>query len=266
MCMNTRYTRGDGISVDISKLFWDSSIDDICNGYFYDGISEKYICLICGETFTRGLIFNYDGVLMDAAMAVKIHINKAHGSVFEYLLTLDKKYTGLSDVQSKILEYFYKGYSDKDIVKMEGEGSESTIRNHRFKLKEKEKQAKTLLALMTLLSKYSNNDSNKKLVEIHRRATMVDERYVTTEKEKEDIIKNYIKNDKLIKIPRAEKKKIIILQYLLQKFERNKRYTEKEVNEIIKPMHEDFASLRRYLIQYGFMDREDNCSAYWVND
>jgi len=31
-------------------------------------------------------------------------------------------------------------------------------------------------------------------------------------------------------------------------------------------MHEDFASLCRYLIQYGFMDREDNCSAYWVSD
>ena len=252
--------------MDISKLFWDSSIDEICKGYSYDEASGKYICLICGEAFSKGIIYKEDEVFMDAEMTVKVHIDKAHGSVFEYLLTLDKKYTGLSDVQSKILEYFYEGYSDKDIVRMEGEGSESTIRNHRFKLKEKEKQAKTFLALMTLLSKNDNNDNNKKLVEIHRRATMVDERYSVTEQEKENIIKNHIKNDKIINIPRAEKKKIIILQYLLQKFQRNRRYTEKEVNEIISSMHEDFATLRRYLIEYGFMDREDNGSTYWLND
>jgi len=257
--------------LNISKLFWDSSINDICTGYIYDKTFEKYICLICGETFTRGLIFDVDGVLMEAKMAASVHVSKVHGSVFDYLLTLDKKYTGLSDIQSKLLEYFYSGYSDKEIVEMEGEGSTSTIRNHRFKLKEKEKQAKTFLALMTLLSKNHINDDGgknggKKLVEIHRRATMVDERYVITEIEKENVIKNYIVKDKIIKIPRAEKKKIIILQYLLQKFQHNRKYTETEVNEIIKSMHEDYASLRRYLIQYGFMAREDNGSAYWVND
>ncbi|MBZ9685147.1 DUF2087 domain-containing protein [Clostridium estertheticum] len=252
--------------MDISKLFWASSVEDMSKGYIYDEISENYICLICGEKFTRGLIFNDGGVLMEAAMAASVHIDKVHGGVFEYLLSLDKKYTGLSEVQSKILEYFHKGYSDKEIVKLEGDGSESTIRNHRFKLREKEKQAKTFLALMTLLSKNDADDNDNKLVQIHRRATMVDERYTITEIEKENIIKNYIVNDKIVKIPRAEKKKIIILQYLLQKFQQNKRYTEKEVNEIIKSMHEDYAALRRYLIQYGFMDREDNGSAYWIND
>ncbi len=253
--------------MDISKLFWDSSIEDICSGYSYDEASGKYICLICGEVFCKGIIYKDDEVFMEAEMASKVHINKVHGSVFEYLLTLDKKYTGLSDIQSKLLECFYKGYSDKEIVEMDGEGSASTIRNHRFKLKEKEKQAKIFLALMALLSKnHINDDGNKKLVEIHRRATMVDERYVITEKERENVIKNHIKNDKIVNIPRSEKKKIIILQYLVQKFERNKKYTEVEVNEVIKQMNEDFASLRRYLIQYGFMARENNGSIYWVND
>lgn len=256
-----------GINMDISKLFWESSIEDMCKGYSYDKIFEKYICLICGEEFTKGLIFEEDGVLMEAEMAAKVHISKIHGSVFNYLITLNKKYTGLSDIQSKLLENFYKGYSDNEIVKMGGEGSASTIRNHRFKLKEKEKQAKTFLALMTLLSKDHINDaSDKKLVEIHRRATMVDERYVITEKERENIIKNHIKNNRIVNIPRAEKKKIVILQYLMQRFENNKKYSETEVNEIIKQMHEDFAALRRYLIQYGFMAREDDGSSYWIND
>ena len=251
--------------MDISKLFWDSSIEDISKGYTYDETSENYICLICGKVFTRGLIFNEGGVFMDATMAAKVHIDKIHGGIFEYLLTLDKKYTGLSEIQSRILKYFYNGFSDKDIVKIEGDGSESTIRNHRFKLKEKEKQAKTFLAMMSLLTKNGNNHGER-LVDIHRRATMVDERYTITQIEKENVLKNYIINDKIIKIPRAEKKKIIILQYILQKFQHNKKYTETQVNEILKQMNEDFASLRRYLIQYGFMDREDNGNAYWVND
>lgn len=103
-------------------------------------------------------------------------------------------------------------------------------------------------------------------VKIYREATMVDERYGITQQDKETTIKNYIKKDKITNIPRAEKKKIIILQYVVQKFERNKRYTEREVNEIISFMHEDFAALRRYLIEYGFMSRENDGSIYWVND
>ena len=95
---------------------------------------------------------------------------------------------------------------------------------------------------------------------------MLDERYGITQQDKENTIKNYIKKGKITNIPRAEKKKIIILQYVVQKFERNKRYTEKEVNEIISSMHEDFAALRRYLIEYGFMSRENDGSIYWVND
>jgi hypothetical protein len=62
---------------------------------------------------------------------------------------------------------------------------------------------------------------------------MMDERYGITQQDKENTIKNYIKNGKLTNIPRDEKKKIIILEYVLQKFERNRKYTEKEVNEII---------------------------------
>jgi hypothetical protein len=120
---------------------------------------------------------------------------------------------------------------------------------------------------MTLFSKVNiNDDANKKLVEIHRRATMLDERYVITQQDKENTIKNYIKKDKITNIPRSEKKKIIILQYVVLKFQRNERYTEKEVNEIISSMHDDFAALRRYLIVYGFMARENDGSVYWANN
>ena len=58
--------------------------------------------------------------------------------MFDYLLNLDKKYTGLTDLQKKMVQFFYMGLNDKEIVKEMDGGSTSTIRNHRFTLRENE--------------------------------------------------------------------------------------------------------------------------------
>lgn len=72
------------------------------------------------------------------------------------------------------------------------------------------------------------------------------------------VIRDYMTpTGKLKTLPAQEKKLLAILRYLAQSFEMGKRYSEKEVNEIIKRFHDDFASLRRYLIDYGFMQREN---------
>ncbi|MEG0457339.1 MAG: DUF2087 domain-containing protein, partial [Oscillospiraceae bacterium] len=60
-----------------------------------------------------------------------------------------------------------------------------------------------------------------------------------------------------------EKKKIIILRKIAQQFEKNIKYSEKEVNEILKAIYDDFVTIRRYLIEYGYMDRTSNCEQYW---
>jgi len=92
------------------------------------------------------------------------------------------------------------------------------------------------------------------------------DRHVTTQVEKDKILKNYIKDGKITLFPSKEKKKIVILQYIIDKFEIHKKYTEKAVNEIIISMVEDYVSARRYLIEYGFMDRNNDGSEYWVKD
>ena len=63
-------------------------------------------------------------------------------------------------------------------------------------------------------------------------------------------------------LPSQEKKLLVLLRYLLKSFEPGRRYPEKEVNEILKQYDEDFASLRRYLIVYEFMQRENGI--YWL--
>lgn len=64
--------------------------------------------------------------------------------------------------------------------------------------------------------------------------------------------------------PAKEKKKIIILAEIIKKFSKDKKYSEKEVNEIIKTFHDDYATIRRVLVEYGFIHRSDDCISYWI--
>ena len=41
------------------------------------------------------------------------------------------------------------------------------------------------------------------------------------------------------------------------------RYSEKQVNEILKRYHEDTATLRRELVGFGLMQREGGEGEYW---
>ena len=107
--------------------------------------------------------------------AIKIHISDMHNSVFEYLLDMDKKYTGITEHQKDLLIYFKQGLTDKEIIaELGGSGSTSTIRSHRFNLREKEKQARVFLIIMGLL-KSENEESSHDFVNFHKGATMVDE-------------------------------------------------------------------------------------------
>ncbi|PFI25106.1 transcriptional regulator [Bacillus cereus] len=72
------------------------------------------------------------------------------------------------------------------------------------------------------------------------------------------------KNDRLKTIPGQKKKKLVLLEHLVSKLNAENQYTEKEMNTFIKQYHEDFCTIRREFIVYGFMDREDNM--YYINE
>lgn len=250
---------------DLSELFWNASIDEIKRGFVYVDESEAFVCLICGKSFTKGIIYQDENVLYEAEKYTALHLRKEHGSMFEYLLNLDKKITGLTEHQKNLLNLFQQGYSDQEIVKLLEGGSTSTIRNHRFVLREKEKQAKVFLAIMGLLE--GKSGKRQKLISVHRTATMVDDRYAITEDENEKVLKHYFKeglDGGLSAFPTKEKRKLIVLKHIVKRFEANRTYTEKEVNETLKSIFHDYVTIRRYLIEYGFMDRNKDCSAYWL--
>lgn len=73
----------------------------------------------------------------------------------------------------------------------------------------------------------------------------------------ESVIKNFFTAEgKLKQIPSQLKKKLIVLEYIVSQLESGRKYTEKEINTFIKPVHEDFATIRREFIMHQFMYRE----------
>ncbi|MFC5699690.1 DUF2087 domain-containing protein [Cohnella faecalis] len=251
--------------MDLTERFWNASLEELKWGYAEE--KEAYVCLVCGHSAEKGVVYPGDGVWYEAAKYIRRHVEGAHGSMFDYLVSLDKKLTGLTEHQAQLLRLFHQGRSDAEVQKELGIGSASTIRNHRFALKEKERQAKLFLAMMELLKERDRHAPA--FMDVHRTARMVDDRYNVTEREREAAIAKYFLEGpegmlKTFKLP--EKQKLIVLRQIADRFERGRIYTEKESNEVLKTAYDDYVILRRYLIEYGFLDRKPDGSEYWLKD
>ncbi len=78
------------------------------------------------------------------------------------------------------------------------------------------------------------------------------------------VLRDYTANGKLIQIPVKTAKFLVVLRWLVTKFQPGTHYTEKQVNTILGTAHEDFATLRRSLVDYGYMRRERGGGDYWL--
>jgi hypothetical protein len=63
------------------------------------------------------------------------------------------------------------------------------------------------------------------------------------------------------RMPAKASKRLVLLDHVAQAFEVGHRYPEREVNQILLGFHDDYASLRRYLVDAGFLERRDG--VYW---
>jgi DNA-binding transcriptional ArsR family regulator len=80
------------------------------------------------------------------------------------------------------------------------------------------------------------------------------------------VLKDFFEGDRLTEIPASRKKRAVILRWLANRFDPGKRYTERQVNDVLKRHHADTATLRRELIAaaHGLMRRDRGC--YWRTD
>ena len=81
----------------------------------------------------------------------------------------------------------------------------------------------------------------------------------------EEVKIKYFKNDKLITIPKKEKNKILVLQIVLEMLKaKSLEFTEKELNEEIKEIYPDYSLIRRYLVDYKFLERDNYGRMYKI--
>ena len=79
--------------------------------------------------------------------------------------------------------------------------------------------------------------------------------------DEESVLRTFFRDGRLTEIPAKEGKRMIVLERIALEFEPVVRYDEKEVNAIVGRFFNDYASLRRYLIDAGLLAREHG--EYW---
>jgi hypothetical protein len=78
----------------------------------------------------------------------------------------------------------------------------------------------------------------------------------------ERVLANFLDTDgRLRTIPTKLSKLLVVLDRLAQEFEPGQTYPETQVNDVLQRFHPVYAALRRYLVENGFMTRENN--VYW---
>lgn len=79
--------------------------------------------------------------------------------------------------------------------------------------------------------------------------------------EQADVLRNFLVDGRLERIPAARSKRLVVLDFLASSFEPGRVYPERDVNFELGKRHRDYAALRRYLVDEGFLERRDGF--YW---
>lgn len=75
------------------------------------------------------------------------------------------------------------------------------------------------------------------------------------------VLRAFVRNGRITAFPLARTKRRLLLEHVAGGFEPGVRYPERQVNDLLRVWHEDYAMLRRYLVDEQLLDREDG--VYW---
>jgi hypothetical protein len=70
------------------------------------------------------------------------------------------------------------------------------------------------------------------------------------------VLRNFVVDGRLVRLPARHAQKQVVLGYVARRFDESRSYEEREVNELLRGLHDDTASLRRYLVDEGLLERE----------
>ncbi len=78
-----------------------------------------------------------------------------------------------------------------------------------------------------------------------------------TEILKNKVLQTYFCEGRITRLPTQNKKRWIVYLEIIKLFEAGKSYTEKEINEVIKQIYDDYCMVRRELVDEGVLSRTD---------
>lgn len=71
------------------------------------------------------------------------------------------------------------------------------------------------------------------------------------------VARNFVTEDGRLKaLPARDAKRRLVLAWVANRFEPGRTYAERDVNGILLAVYDDVASLRRYLVDEGFLERD----------
>jgi len=75
------------------------------------------------------------------------------------------------------------------------------------------------------------------------------------------VLRSFMRDGRIVTMPAKRSRRLVLLDHVAQQFEVGVRYKEGEVNLKLRTLHDDYAALRRYLVDEGFLSREHG--EYW---
>ena len=75
------------------------------------------------------------------------------------------------------------------------------------------------------------------------------------------VIERFLPQGRLVQMPAKRSRRLVVLDHVARVFEPGRRYPEAEVNVLLRAFYDDYAALRRYLVDEGFLARKDG--QYW---
>ncbi|WP_437279959.1 metalloregulator ArsR/SmtB family transcription factor [Sorangium sp. So ce375] len=76
------------------------------------------------------------------------------------------------------------------------------------------------------------------------------------ERSRGQVMRSFFRGGALVQLPKQWRKRRIVLEQFLGKFQAGRRYREREVNEIIQTLYPDHCTIRRMLVDEGYMARD----------
>lgn len=83
-----------------------------------------------------------------------------------------------------------------------------------------------------------------------------------TLEQRDQMLRAFLGDDgAIVHVPAKRAKRLVVLDHVAQAFDVGRRYPERDVNDILRRYHADWAMLRRYLVDEGFLSRQNG--VYW---